>query len=387
MLSFKIALQFIKKSWKQSLVIVFAVFVGVGVQFFIANLSVILENLILEQATMYQEHIIIKAEESVSSYDNLDFTITENIMNEIDEVTYALYFSQNFGHLTKENGEKYVFQIHIADYNNDISDYQHFQGLIEENIVEGRVNDPSKDEILLDDYFAKNNNVKIGEIVTFETVYIKKSFEVVGTFDLGVYKSTRNFSFISHSLIDSTIRGAYRIFLQVDNVSESKEVARKVQTLLGDDYEVTSWEERFPEINLLDLAQKAVVSVIQILIAIAVFAIILSILGFLIQQKNQQVGILKAMGIHDYIVRRVFIIMTSLLAITGTILGLFGGTLTMHLYQRYMTYPTGEPRFNFELSPISYIVSSTLVILSVAIATISAIRKVKRSKVIDLLKI
>lgn len=387
MLSLKIAFQFIRKSWIQSLVIVFTVLIGVGVQFFISSLSVILENLLLEQVTTYQEHIIVRINNSAVSYNELDFSVKNDLLNEFDEIKYAIHTSQTQGTIITKDDKSIVFFLFVTDYDNNNFDYLEFNGFVSENIVEGRVNDPTKNEIILDDYFAKHNNLKVGEKITYVSSTDNIEFEIVGTFDLGIFKSVRNFSYISIYLLNHDLKSWYDLNIQINDETKVEEVADKIGNYLGPEFKVTTWVERFPEINMLDLAQRAVVFVIQVLIAVAVFAIILSVLGFMIQQKNKQVGILKAIGIENYKVTRVFIIMTSILSVIGTIIGLIGGTITMHLYQAYMVYPDGSPRFNYEPRVINYIVSSMLVFIAVAIATYSAIRKVKRSKVVDLLKV
>src|SRR5690554_3836539 len=358
MLSLKIAFQFIRKSWIQSLVIVFTVLIGVGVQFFISSLSVILENLLLEQVTTYQEHIIVRINNSAVSYNELDFSVKNDLLNEFDEIKYAIHTSQTQGTIITKDDKSIVFTLFVSDYDNNNFDY-----------------------------LAKHNNLKVGEKITYVSSTDNIEFEIVGTFDLGIFKSVRNFSYVSIYLLNHDLKSSYNLNIQINDETKVEEVADKIGNYLGPEFKVTTWVERFPEINMLDLAQRAVVFVIQVLIAVAVFAIILSVLGFMIQQKNKQVGILKAIGIENYKVTRVFIIMTSILSVIGTIIGLIGGTITMHLYQAYMVYPDGSPRFNYEPRVINYIVSSMLVFIAVAIATYSAIRKVKRSKVVDLLKV
>ncbi|HHW79401.1 MAG TPA: ABC transporter permease [Acholeplasmataceae bacterium] len=392
MISLKIAWQFIRKSWFRTAIIIFTVMVSVGVQFFISGLGNILTNMILQQATTYQEHISLRGD-TATTFENIDIELRDTIMNEIDEVEYAIYTIITTGTLSNDKNEEITFSLFIYDDfnpNNSLHDFYGFN--VEENIVEGRVNDPNTNEIMLDDFFARRNNIKVGDTFTFKNMYGNNSLEltVVGTFDIGVFKLIRNYTYISSSQFPSDTPSTKMLNIQVTDPNNTEFVKNEIINIIGqediDRYLLNDWRDTHPEIDLLDLAQKAVVLVIQILISIAVFVVVLSILGFSIQQKTQQIGILKAMGLNNYKVTNIFIYMTSILTSIGATLGLIGGVITMHLYHNYMVYADGTHRFTYRLTFLNYFISFILVFIAVIAATIIAVRRIKKNKIIDLIK-
>lgn len=391
MIALKIALRFIRKSLFRTFVIVAAVVISVGVQFFISSLGNILTNMILEQATTYQEHILIRSE-TQRSFDDVNFELRDSIVGNIDDVNYAMYTSQVTGSIKNDNLLPITFTFFLSDNLNGENDLHNFYGIgHEQNIVTGRANDPTKNEIMLDDFFARRNNIKVGDELTFTTSNGLHSIDiiVVGTFDVGVFKLTRNHSYITYEQYNSDVFGRHTLVIQVENPSEIANTTNEIAKLVSDDplnYYVVDWRESHPEIELLDLAQKAVVLVIQIMIAIAVFVVILSILSFSIQQKTQQVGILKAMGLSDAKVTNIFILMTTILSTIGAIIGLIGGTIAMNLYHNYMVYADGTHRFTYKLNFLNYFISFILVFIAVIAATIIAVRRIKKNKIIDLIK-
>src|SRR5690554_5613913 len=91
MFPFKMAIRLIKSSSRQTIIIITTITLAVSVQFFIASLSSVLNNLILEQATTYQQHITITRDYSVSGRitpPNYEF-IGE--IRQIPEVNYAFF--------------------------------------------------------------------------------------------------------------------------------------------------------------------------------------------------------------------------------------------------------------------------------------------------------
>ncbi len=138
--------------------------------------------------------------------------------------------------------------------------------------------------------------------------------------------------------------------------------------------------------KLLDLAQQAVVLVIQILVSVAIFAIILSVLSFMIHQKEKQIGILKSIGLDNVDVFRIFTFMSVILSIGALFIGLAGGTGAILFYHNHMRYPNGLHRFTLKIIFSDFIFSSALTILAVIIATVVAINKIRKSKIVNLIR-
>lgn len=388
MVSLKIALQFIKKSKIHSFVIFLTVVIGVGVQFFVFSLGNILSSMILEQTTMYQNHLVVNSvnEESVA-FSQFDYGLRDELRATFPEIKTAIYAGDVGGAISGEDGIYHPFSLSLCEPSEEGRDYREIYGLSkEENIVTGRVNDPSKNEIMLDDHFAQQSNLKVGETIVFTNGSLHQEFLIVGTFDLGIFKLARNYAYIAHTNFSQEVKVRESLKIQLYNPGAIEEVETKLRAYLNEKYTLDTWIANFPEMKLLDLAQKAVVLVIQILLSTAIFAIILSVLSFMIHQKEKQIGILKSLGLNNGGIFRIFIYMSMILTFGALIIGLAGGTSAIVFYHNYMRYPSGLHRFTLIINFSDYVYSSGLALIAVIIATVVAINKIRKSKIVELIR-
>lgn len=382
MFNLKVATQFIKRSVFRNLIILFIITLGVGVQFFVLSLGEILTNMMLEQTTFYQEHIILETNESLN-YNDLDYSLLDRF-NNIKEVEKGIITVDLYGFLTSDKMNKPNVAFHIIGVSSHNDTYQSFYGLdLEDHIVSGRLNDSTKMEVMLDDYFAKQSNIKLGDTVTFNN---NLDFIVTGTFDLGLYKASRAYAYIPMDLLNITIPNQYKYVFQIKDPTKTSKIIKQINEI-DNTFTVKDWKDVTPEFNTLNMAQKSVVLIIEVMISIGIFVIVLSILNFTIQQKYKQLGILKAMGIYNNDINQIFIFQTSILAIIGTTLGLIGGSIAMTLYAKFMSYPNGQPRFKYDLLWHNFLYSIILMGATIILSTLVSIKKVKELSIIELIKI
>lgn len=163
-------------------------------------------------------------------------------------------------------------------------------------------------------------------------------------------------------------------------------IKKPVLDTLGD-VKIYSWKLVNPDAELLNLAQIAVVTTIEIFISIAIFVVVVSMLNYQIQQKYHQLGILKAIGVKDSKIYKIFIYQTFIISIPGIIIGLIGGTIVFTEYGKYMVYPDGSPRFNITFNIFDYFIASLIIIATVLLASVLTIRRLKKKTIIELIKI
>lgn len=388
MVALKIAWQFIKKSKIHSFVIFLTVVIGVGLQFFVFSLGNVLSSMILEQATIFQNHLVINKDiEKKLSFNEFDYDFRDQLVSEFSEIKAAVYAESVNGSISNEEGLILPFSLVICEPSNDANDYREFYGLSnEENIITGRANNLNENEIMLDDYFARQSNLKVGDTITFANNLLQQEFLIVGTYDLGIFRGARNNTFVSYTSFPQVVKVTESLKIQLHNPTTIDDFEIKLLDYIDEEYTIKTWTANFPEMKLLDLAQQAVVLVIQILVSVAIFAIILSVLSFMIHQKEKQIGILKSIGLDNVDVFRIFTFMSVILSIGALFIGLAGGTGAILFYHNHMRYPNGLHRFTLKIIFSDFIFSSALTILAVIIATVVAINKIRKSKIVNLIR-
>lgn len=383
----KIAFRFISHNIVQSLSIFFAVFIGVAAMFFIFTIGTTLEDMILEQSTAYQEHIIIDYTHPYNSILDVDFSRIDTLIKDNPEVTFASYRSSYYGLISNDNGLSTNFS--IINSQSD-TNYLEAYGLSDpKNLRSGSVSDPSKNEIMLDDFFARENNIKPGDMLTFTSNRNIYKFLVTGTFDLGVVILARNYAYGNFEMFnDFEFNHSFSIVIQVKDPMNIDLTASKLGDYVGDNEKssVRTWQDINPDANLLNVAQVAVVLVIDIFILLAVFIVVISMLNFSIKQKYKQLGILKTMGLNNGNITKIFTIQTLLLSLPGLVLGLVAGTIMMIMYHNYMVYPNGTHRFSLRFLPINYLWSVITIIITILLATLISIKRLQRNTIIEMIK-
>lgn len=395
MLSLKLALSFIRKSFLQSIIILGAIIVGISVQFFILSINEMLKDILKAQTTNYKEHITIRFQPEIKlSHLEFDDQYAEfNTLIESQEGLVHVMKSWNTSgtiHSDTSIGAQ-PLQIVFSDTTNPY-DALKFYGLDDpKNIVEGRQSNPLEPEIMLGESFAKSNNFIVGQMVTYNDHHgFSLSLLLTGIYNTNTLKVIRNRAYLPYEMIPININHKFIThYLQIENPLKPQMFIEKIEDKIysfGLEAQITYWYTDFPEIMTLNIAQVLVVYTIDIFISLGVFIVLLSILNYAVKQKYKQFGILKAMGLKDKQLYNVFKYYIGMIGVVGTIIGLILGTVSMHIYHDYMRYPNGENRFTLVLPVENYFIAAGFIFITLFLVSHAAVRSIRKKSIIELIK-
>ncbi len=116
--------------------------------------------------------------------------------------------------------------------------------------------------------------------------------------------------------------------IKAKSLDRVEEVKEKIQSLLGNSYEVTTWKERNQALfSVLKLEERAMFYVLWIIVMVAA----LSLVGnsfMLVWEKKKEIGMLKAMGATSFQIARIFLAMGLMIGMIGIFMGCFCGVIT-----------------------------------------------------------
>ena len=248
----------------------------------------------------------------------------------------------------------------------DDYDWQYF----EDYLVEGRLpdfNSELNDDILLSSYLANRLNLKIGE--TVRTFFLdkesKNSFRSRGFNIVGIYKS--GFQEFDKQFLIADIRhiqrlnrwtkdqiGGFELF--VDDFDKIGIIGNDVYNETSSTLDMQTIRDKYYSIfEWLDLFDFNIALIIGIMILVAGINMITALL-VLILERTQMIGILKALGSSDWMVRKVFLY--NAMYLIGV--GLFWGNLIgigLLMIQKYFKL--------FPLNPDTYYVSEAPIYLDI----------------------
>ena len=157
-----------------------------------------------------------------------------------------------------------------------------------------------------------------------------KRFTVVGVFHVGMFEYDRNMALIN-------LEDAKRLFsledaisglrLKVDDVFFAREIARDIGPRLPETAYVTDWTKAHSNFFKAIQTEKRVMFIILLLIvAVAAFNIV-STLVMVVTDKRADIAILRTQGMTPSQVMAIFIVLGTIIGLSGTVIGGIGGVL------------------------------------------------------------
>ncbi len=175
------------------------------------------------------------------------------------------------------------------------------------------------DDILVDDYFAQAQNVKVGQTLEL----FNHNFRVAGIVEHG--KGARKFVQMStlQDLLGAKDKASI-FYVKLDDPANAEAVVREVKSVPGmERYTVRSMREYLSMMTPSNLPGFS--SFINVVIGVSVtigFIVIFQAMYAAVLERTREIGILKSMGASRFYVMNVILRETLLLAVCGIILGI-----------------------------------------------------------------
>ena len=225
---------------------------------------------------------------------------------------------------------------------------------IEENIIEGSLNEFESNSVVLGSRLASFLGVKVNDNIDlltsaknaspFGSIPSTIKLNVVAVFEVGMYNFDRNIIFMPRVLASSLINKEkeYLSHLEVfvQDIYHVNETASKINLFLDNSGRIFTWETMHKELfNALNIEKKVMFLILSLIVFVAAFNLISSII-MIVKDKERGIGILRSLGFTRKQVLRVFILIGSIVGVFGTFLGTLIGLL--------ITFNIGKIQLFFE---------------------------------------
>ncbi len=378
MISFWVAVRFLKSGRAQTALIIVGIAIAISVQIFVGLLIDSLQISLVDSTIGNSPHITIS-----SSMDKVTIRRWDAIVKKIHEigsvkVVAAAASSNAFARKGSNTAPVLVrgFEFDSADRIYSFSDA----------IYEGQAY-KTRGEILVGKGLREELELGLGDKLTIRTPSRSDStFTISGFYDIGVAS-------IDKSWIITTLDTAQALFgygnriteieVTVNDLFAADSIAGRIERTLKDDaVKVESWKELNQQLLSGLEGQRISSIIIQAVILISVIVAISSVLMITVLQKSRQIGILKAMGIKDRAASLIFIYQGFLIGLVGSIVGIALGMALLYSFTSFTTSADGSPLIDIYVRP-DFIVRSWLIALlaSTLAGVIPARRSLKLSPV------
>jgi len=168
-----------------------------------------------------------------------------------------------------------------------------------------------------------------------------RPFRVVGLFESGMYEYDASLAYISLAEAQrffSMGRTATGIEVKVEDVFTADAVAKRIDARLGTGYMARDWmllnRNLFSALRL----EKTMMFLLLVLITLVASFNIVGTLTMIVNEKQREIAILKAMGATPQAIMRIFMLNGVVIGLTGTAIGIPLGYAFLYLIENYFTF-------------------------------------------------
>ena len=382
MVSFGIALRFLRSNKVQTILIVLGIAVGVSVQVFVGSLVTSLQGSLVEAAVGSSSQVTITPDENNTVIEDWEPMVTS--LEGISQIN-AISVSADSPSFLRDNTRTLSVLVRGLQFENADDIYN-----LQDATYEGSW--PTiPGEVLIGRQLSETLTVGVGESIQVTTPAGQNlTMMVSGLFDLNV-------RVINENWVLTTLPYAQDIFgfgdaitsieTQVDDVFQADAVAQEVREMFSDrPVEVTDWKAENAQL-LSGLESQSFSSIIiQTFVLASVVIAIASILAIKVLQRSRQIGILKAMGITDRDASLIFIYEGTMLGALGATFGALLGLILIWAFTTFTTQPDGTSVLSITAEPTFVALSAGIAILAAAVASAIPARKSSKLSPIEVIR-
>lgn len=166
-------------------------------------------------------------------------------------------------------------------------------------------------------------------------------FTVVGVFESGMYEYDSSLAYIALGEaqkffnMGQTVTG---IEVKVDDIFQAAEIARSIEAALGFPFWARDWMQLNRNLFSALKLEKVMMFLLLVLITIVASFNIVSTLTMIVNEKQREIAVLKAMGATRKAIMRIFMLNGLIIGLTGIAIGVPLGYAFLWLIQTYWTF-------------------------------------------------
>ncbi|MFA4984469.1 MAG: ABC transporter permease [Candidatus Omnitrophota bacterium] len=203
------------------------------------------------------------------------------------------------------------------------------------------------------------------------------NLRVVGIFNSGMYDYDMNLSFVNLKTGQEILGLGDKVSavaVKLDNLYLAQKVKRLLAASLGREYAFSTWSEANRNFFAALKLEKLTMFVILTLIVLVASFNIISTLIVMVVEKTKDIGILKAIGMPQSGIRRIFVYQGLLIGTLGTLSGALIGIALCALLKKYQFIKLPQDIYYIERLPVAIQVwpDIALIVMAAIIITLAS---------------
>ncbi len=220
-----------------------------------------------------------------------------------------------------------------------------------------------------------------------------RPFRVAGIFYSGMYEYDSKFSYIQLAEAQKFfgVKGATGIELKVDDIDDARRISTAVlDKLEGYPYRTNYWGELNKSLFSALRLEKLVMGIILSIIVIVAAGLIVATVIMLVLEKRKEISVLKALGVPDGGVVKIFLAEGLQIGIAGGLLGLVAGLAWCWFIEKVGVRLDPEvyyiPALPVKIEPLQTAIPVVIAVLVTYVASIYPALKASRVEPVEGLK-
>jgi lipoprotein-releasing system permease protein len=181
----------------------------------------------------------------------------------------------------------------------------------------------------------------VGPVSAIGMVPKIRTFRVVGVFESGMFEYDSSLAYIGLGEAQKFFnmgQSVSGIEVKVDDIFNAGQIAKAVEHAMGFPYWARDWMQLNRNLFSALKLEKVMMFLLLVLITIVASFNIVSTLTMIVNEKQREIAILKAMGATRTAIMRIFMINGLIIGLTGTVIGVPLGYTFLWLIQTYWTF-------------------------------------------------
>jgi len=371
MLSFRIAVRFLKSGKTQTILIVVGIAIAISIQVFVGLLLDSLQKSLVNQTIGNSPQITVTSATDIGSIRDW-----ESMVETIEQLglTGVVSVSASTNAFVRDGNTNLPVLIRGFDFERADRIYD-----INSRIYEGGLYQ-SRREVLVGRDLSEELEISVGDkLSVLSPNESLNTFTISGLYDLGIASINKSWIIADRRTVQQLFgfdRRITSIEMTVDDVFAADAIAYEVEQILdNEDIKVDSWQDQNEDLLGALNGQQTSSTIIQAVIILSVVIAIASVLAISVLQKSRQIGILKAMGIKDLAASLIFIDQGFLIGLVGSILGVALGLGLLYAFNIFTTNPDGTALIDLYIESGFVLRSWLIAVLASTLAGVIPARK------------
>jgi len=221
---------------------------------------------------------------------------------------------------------------------------------VRKKLIEGKLPRDGKKEVVLGIELADYLDASIGDTLVFLGSGYQGStaaglYVISGLLDFHIPELNRSTTYMSLASLQDLLGAedlVISLMIGLKKPSKLDETAAKIESVIGSEYEVMTWEELMPDLKQLIQTSGAKGYIMNFILYMIISFVMFGTVLMATQERKYEMGVLQAIGMKKNKSIALVLVENILTSIMGVIIGVIGASPVAYYFHQYPLEITGD---------------------------------------------